>query len=63
VSRRYVVRDAADSVVRCCVCRGALRAGEDAVTRVVDGWVEHAHLACPPPPPLPGPDRVVQGAK
>jgi hypothetical protein len=59
----YTVAERADKVMRCCACRGALRAGEDAVVRVVDGYVEHAHITCPAPPPLPGPDRVIQGAQ
>lgn len=59
----YTVSERAHVVMRCCECRGALRAGEDAVARCKDGWVEHAHLACPPAPPLPSANRVIQGAK
>lgn len=57
----YTVPATADKLMRCCECRGALRAGEDAVSRCSNGWVEHAHIHCPPPVRMQNPElRVVQ---
>jgi hypothetical protein len=51
-STPYSVRKDADKLMRCCACGGALRAGEDAVVRCKDGWVEHAHVSCSAPTPV-----------
>jgi len=60
----YTVRDHADKALTCCECRSALRAGEDAVARILDGFVEHAHIHCPTLAPMEHPERrVTQGAK
>lgn len=51
-STPYTVRKEADKLLRCSACGGALRAGEDAVARCKDGWVEHVHVACSVAPPV-----------